>query len=219
MAFDSPEFASKGKDREASLGRAAYFSDGYFSLHQLCSFAHQINLIHSLGPQSLLEVGMGNGFTSSYLRSSGVAVTTVDINPQLNPDICCDLQGLAAKLSASFDVVSCCEVLEHMPWRDFEENILTLKIFSKNLFLTLPNGRRMVGAGGFTRLPRNKIVGMWLPMPFRKRSLPTEHFWELDYSRETSTKAVVHILRKYYPVVQHGMFHLNPYHRYFICRS
>jgi len=219
MAFDSLRFASKGKDREAGLGREAYFSDGYFSLHQLCSFAHQINLLHSLGPQSLLEVGMGNGFTSSYLKKSGIDVTTVDINHRLNPDICCDLQSLASRLFASFDVVSCCEVLEHMPWRDFEENISILKGFSKNLFLSLPYGRRIIGVGGFSKLPRNKILGLWLPMPFLSKPLPSEHFWELDYTRETSTKAVVAILRKYYSEVQHGVFQLNPCHRYFICRT
>lgn len=219
MIVDSHGFASKGKDREAGLGRDAYFSDGYFSLHQLCSFAHQINLIYSLGPHSFLEVGMGNGFISTYFKNSGIDVTTVDINPELKPDICCDLQSLASILSGSFDAVSCCEVLEHMPWQHFDENISVLRKYSKNLFLTLPYGRRVFGVGGFSRLPRNKIVGFWFTLPILKKALPSEHFWELDYSRETTIKAVLGVLGKYYSNVNHGIFQLNPYHRYFICRA
>jgi|LauGreDrversion4_2_1035121.scaffolds.fasta_scaffold03886_4 hypothetical protein len=227
MNSDSSGFASKGKDREASLRRSDYFSDGYFSLHQLCSFAHQINLLHSLGPRSVLEVGMGNGFTSLYLRRSGIDVTTVDINPSLGPDVCCDLQSLPSSISGCFDVVSCCEVLEHLPWSDFEESVSTLRKFSNTLFLSLPYGRRIVGAGGFLRLPDNKYIrmpanktlGLWFPLPFIKKSMPREHFWELDCSRETTTKAVLGILRKYYSAVDNGIFQLNPYHRYFICRS
>ena len=218
---------AKGRDREASLDRGAYFSDGYFSLHQLCSFAHQINLLHSLGPRRVLEVGMGNGFTSAYLQRSGIDVVTVDINPSLSPDICCDLESLPLRLHDSFDAVSCCEVLEHMPFDSFEGSISILRRYADTLFLTLPYGRRIVGAGGFLRLPDNKyirmpgnkLMGLWLSLPWPRKFLPNEHFWELDYSRRTSARAVTTVLRRHYSSVQAGVFALNPYHRYFICRA
>lgn len=170
---------------------------------------------------------MGNGFTSSFLIRSGVDVTTVDINPNLDPDICCDLQDLPSVLSKSFDVVSCCEVLEHMPWIDFEKNIAVLRGFGDVLFLSLPYGKIIVGMGGFFRLPNNKyvkvptnkIMGLWASLPFRQKTLPPEHFWELDHSSETSIKAVKKVLSRYYSRVSCGVFELNPYHRYFICHA
>ena len=36
---------------------------------------------------TVLEIGPGSGFTSNYLRSKGIAVTTLDIDPAKHPDI------------------------------------------------------------------------------------------------------------------------------------
>jgi 16S rRNA A1518/A1519 N6-dimethyltransferase RsmA/KsgA/DIM1 with predicted DNA glycosylase/AP lyase activity len=35
----------------------------------------------------LLEIGPGSGFTTNYLRSKGIQVTTLDLNPDKKPDI------------------------------------------------------------------------------------------------------------------------------------
>src|SRR5690606_9829851 len=124
----------RGLERERTLPRDVYFSDQYFSMQQLCSLSHQINLIHCLRPKNILEIGIGNGFTSSFLRRAGYAVTTVDINPELEPDICAPLDQVGAYLNGEkVDLVVCCEVLEHMPWSDFESNINHLRSFGDRL--------------------------------------------------------------------------------------
>ena len=68
-------------------------------------------------PRSVLDVGIGNGTVSAILRSRGVKVTTVDIDPSLGPDIVGSVHELNRYVDPkSFDLVLCAEVLEHLPY-------------------------------------------------------------------------------------------------------
>lgn len=144
----------RGYNREKELSRDEYFSDQYFTMQQLCSFAHQINHINSLKPKSILEIGIGNGFVSTFLKRAGYFVTTADINPNLDPEICAPIESLGEKLQQKYDLVVCCEVLEHMPLNLLNTNIELLSSFGRRLYLTLPSCRRIFGFGGIYRLPK-----------------------------------------------------------------
>lgn len=85
---------ARGAQREMSLSRETYFSELYFSEPQLFSMGNQLAAIHQLKPQSIIEIGIGSGFTSSFLKGAGYDITTVDINESLRPDICCPLHLL-----------------------------------------------------------------------------------------------------------------------------
>ena len=137
-SFSNPD---KGSDRERALHKSIYFSKEYFSLIQLASLSCQLNLIHKLNPKSVLEIGIGNGFVSSFLKRYGIEVTTCDINPNLEPDIICELQDLPRHVNKRFDLIVCCEVLEHMPWNDFSKNIQVLSEISDRQLISLPSGR------------------------------------------------------------------------------
>jgi len=208
----------RGEGREASLGRDVYFSDGYFAMVQLCSQAQQLNHINAMRPLSVIEVGLGNGFTSSFLKRAGYQVLTVDINENLSPDICCSITELPDRLSGrEFDLVVCCEVLEHLPFEQFEQCIRVFSSVGGRLYLTLPNYRRAFGFGGFLRLPRIiSLLSLYVPFPFSKK-IADEHFWELGSSKENSVKRVRDLLSGYYSSVVVSRYSLNPYHVAFIC--
>jgi SAM-dependent methyltransferase len=207
--------AEKGEERETSLERSAYFSDNYFSLKQLCSFVHQIHDIHQLRPKSVLEIGIGNGFTSTFLKRAGYDVTTNDINPSLEPDICCPLSELAQRLSGrSFDLVVCCEVLEHMPFEDFEPNLRTLRSLGNRLYLTLPNHKALLGFAWLPRLPKVpsiQVGSLYCEIPVA-RPLQAMHYWEVGSADFTSRKSIANRLRNYYSSVTSRRYALNPYH-------
>ena len=103
-----------GAEREATLPREFYMGAGALTPEHLHSLSFQILQIARLQPRRVLEVGIGNGFVSTYLRQMGIEVVTADINPALAPDVCAPLHELPERLAGQrFDVVSCCEVLEH----------------------------------------------------------------------------------------------------------
>lgn len=213
----------KGTTREESLEREVYFSDHYFSLQQLCSFAQQIHQIYKLRPQSMLEIGIGNGFTSTYFRMAGIAVSTVDINPRLKPDIVAPidkLPNIPALADKKFDLVVCCEVLEHMPFDKFEESIAICRGCASRLFLTLPAYKRWYGISGFARLRGREIrrfkIG-WRAHDKFKDLEASQHFWEIGSHDYSSRPELQKIIRKYYPKVRAGTFALNPVHEFFIC--
>ena len=212
--------AHKGELRERSLSKDVYFSEGYFDLKQIYAQGQQIHEIYKMKPQSLVEVGIGNGLTSSFFKQSGSEVLTVDINPNLNPDVVCSIDQMPEFLGEkTFDLVVCCEVLEHMEFEKFEESLKVFKKYSKNLFLTLPQYRYWYGLKGTLKLPRfTKAVSLGFYLR-RKKNLDNGHchFWELDSHSFSFRKKIINILKKYYPNIEHGVFHMNKYHEYFRC--
>jgi hypothetical protein len=214
------EKPTRGAEREAKLEREDYFSDRYFSMRHLCSFAHQLHHIHGMHPKSAMEIGIGNGFVSAFLRRSGLSVLTADINPALEPDICAPLSEVRSKIAAPVDLVICCEVLEHMPLELLDENLDHLRSLGSRLFLTLPNSYRTWGLGGFAFLPKlaPRAVDLVVNFPWRHPIAGGPHFWEVGYNSECSRRALIGKLRTRYNHVRSGRFNLNPYHVWFECQ-
>jgi hypothetical protein len=218
VTLQSATSETRGTDREKALKRREYFSDHYFSMLQLCSQSQQVHDIHTLSPADIIEIGIGNGFTSTFLRVAGYDVTTADVNSKLRPDICAPLADIQAAVGErQFNLAVCCEVLEHMPWEQFESSIAVLRKLSPNLYLTLPNYNKFFGFSGYFDVPRVRQlinIGAYLPIP---RKISEEHFWEVNSSSTTSVDAIKSILRRYYSNVRTYNYRLNTYHRAFVC--
>lgn len=210
---------TKGLEREKNAGRDLYFSDQYFSIRQMASFAHQLEHIWKMRPTSAVEVGLGNGFVSTYLRRAGLPVITADINPSLEPDICAPLNELSSHLKETTDLVICCEVLEHMPLSELDANLDYLKAVGKRLFLTLPNAHPTFGFGGIFKFPRlpAKAYDLNFALPLKHKLEGGPHFWEVGYSRSCTRRAIVDRLKTRYKTVRSGRFELNAYHIWFEC--
>lgn len=221
MRSDGPSDHARGDEREASVPRDLYFSDHYFSYEQLWSMAEQVRRIHAFKPRRVLEIGVGNGFVSTYLRAAGLSVTTFDINPNLKPDIVAPIRELEAHVTpGEYDLIACCEVLEHQPFSVFGDAIERFARLSDNLFLTVPDSGRKFGWGGLIQLPRfRRWVGAWWKIPFRAYELTPEHFWEVGFTSATGLRVVMDTLTRHYERVETGLFKANPYHRFFVCRG
>ena len=88
------------------------------------SYWHQIKLMegHIKPNDSLIEIGIGSGFTSNYLRSKNVNVLTVDIDEQKLPDVVSDATKFIP--DKNYDHFCAFEVFEHMK---FDEMYIILK--------------------------------------------------------------------------------------------
>jgi ubiquinone/menaquinone biosynthesis C-methylase UbiE len=111
------------------------YNDGvYNTLSRFISYFHQIDIIRKYKPSNLLEIGIGSKIVSQHLQNINIKTTTCDINKDLFPDIVSDIRDLNLQEN-SFDMVSACEILEHIPFEDFENTILKLKNISKKYVL------------------------------------------------------------------------------------
>ena len=105
--------------------------------------------IKKLHPESILDVGCGEGFTLARLKSEKIGTKwegieymdeAIEIGKKMHPDLVIkkgDIYKLPYK-DNSFDVVICTEVLEHL--EDPKSALLELKRVSKDhLILSVPN--------------------------------------------------------------------------------
>ena len=156
-----------------------YFENAYDSKERFISYWHRINKIVRK-PQSILEVGIGNGLTSHYLKQRGINLTTLDIDRQLHPDISGSVLNLPFR-DGSFDLVTCFEVLEPIPYEKLPQALDELRRVSRRyVILSLPNINRVYPL--YFQIPMLDTLKKLVPLP-RLRSLQHkfdgEHYWEI----------------------------------------
>ena len=136
------------------------------------SYWHQIKLMEGYVEQkdSLVEIGIGSGCTSNYLRSKKVDVLTVDIDKEKSPDIVSDAASF--KPDKNYDHFCAFEVFEHMDFDEMGSIIDNLKEnINNNIFIRVPI---------FKKTPINlelKIKSFWksitITTPKNKNNRPT----------------------------------------------
>jgi len=157
-----------------------YFDINYDSKARFCSYWHQINEIISLKPKKVLEIGIGNGFVTRYLRDKTLNVTTLDIAHALRPDIAGSVLAIPFK-NGSFDVVVCCEVLEHLPYSKFSKALKEIhRISRKHVILSLPDVTTVYRIN--IELPRIRPIKKLIMHPFHRpaqHAFEGYHYWEI----------------------------------------
>jgi hypothetical protein len=207
---------------EANLEKERYHTDEYFTHAQFISFSEQVRLVHSMNRKDILEIGIGNGIVSDFLRKSGLNVTTFDINPNLNPDVMGSVTDLIEIFQQrKFDLIICAEVLEHMPFERFEQAISNIAgTTNEYAILTLPRAQRVILdiqlSIKIAKLPYIE-KGLFLSIP--NSNIPTAHHWELDSSKETKLKAIDAILKEHFMILDSNRFRFRSRHHYFILKK
>jgi len=154
-----------------------YRCNDYDSKERFCSYWHQINEVLSFAPEKVLEVGIGNGFVSNYIKNRGIKVITLDIDKRLNPDVVGTVLELPFS-NASFDVVTCCEVLEHLPYKDFRKALSEMFRVSKSrTIVSLPDISRVYRV--LVHLPKIGEIKKLISLPWIKK--PTHNFNQEHY--------------------------------------
>jgi hypothetical protein len=93
----------------------------YYSRKRILQQWTQLHLLGTIDCEKVLEIGPAFGLVTSMLLNSGYEVHTLDNVPQAfdypkvphhEKDVC----GLQAGDIAGYDVIVCCETLEHVAW-------------------------------------------------------------------------------------------------------
>ncbi|MGD9817870.1 MAG: methyltransferase domain-containing protein [Desulfomonilaceae bacterium] len=161
---------------------AEYLGSNY---ERLGSYRYQLLWSLHNNPSSILLVGKGDGLVSQLIERAGVKLTTLDIDPDLSPDIIGSVESINSP-DKSFDVSLCCQILEHLPYERFEPALHELYRVTRNrLILSLPDIRYYVLI--HFSVPRVTINWQFSLPRFPRKEIPTiipevdAHFWEIGY--------------------------------------
>ena len=73
-------------DSEKQVDASHYNFEDYVTWERWQSYYTQLRFVLRQKPKSILVVGAGDGLVANMLKSLGLNVKTVDIDPELNPD-------------------------------------------------------------------------------------------------------------------------------------
>lgn len=185
----------------------------YDSPDRFLSYWHQINEICSLMPKEILEIGIGNGFVSKYIKDRGLNVTTMDINENLCPDICASVLDIPLE-DDSFDVVACCEVLEHLPYTDLPKALAQIKkVTRRYAIISLPDARKF-----FTfriGVDRGKIFQRYFDV-WRIARIDEHHQWEINQPGYANKRISSDIENAGFRIIKNFRTYRGLPHRYFV---
>ncbi|MBP9869586.1 class I SAM-dependent methyltransferase [Patescibacteria group bacterium] len=185
----------------------------YESEERWTSYYTQINEVLGRSPDSVLEIGVGNGIVSDALKRQGIQVQTLDIDPELKPDFVGSVSQIPLA-NASVDVALCAEVLEHLPFEEFEGCVQELARVSRNgVVLSLPHwGYTFRGVVDIPGLPMFRAA--W-KLPFQKPiPLGGVHCWEIGRTGYPLSR-ILTVLEKSFIVEREWLSSWMPYHHFF----
>ncbi len=197
--------------------KTIYTSRLYDSKGRFMSYWHQIHEAFELIPKNLLEIGVGNKFVSNYLKERGINTVTLDIERRVNPDIIGSVLDIPFS-NERFDLVMCCQVLEHLPYKNFRKALSEIfRVSSSHVILSLPDINRacrfyfmIFRIGKFKKL---------IPLPKKKAPpcrLDSQHFWEIGREGYSLKKIVNDIKGVGFKIKKTYRIYEYPYHRFFI---
>jgi ubiquinone/menaquinone biosynthesis C-methylase UbiE len=194
-----------------------YYIDSYDSKARFCSYWHQINEIIKLRANKILEIGIGNGFVSEYLKKRKLNVITIDIDQHLQPDIVGNIVKLPFK-SNYFDSLICYEVLEHLPYVNFHDALLEInRVTNKFVTLSLPDINPTLRC--FIKFPKFNEIRICIPI---KRFITSihknggDHYWEIGKKGYSLNKIIADIRSAGFKIEKTYRVFENPYHRFFL---
>ena len=197
-----------------------YFKPSYDTKKRFISYWHQITELIQLKPSSILEIGIGNGLVSNYLKQRGYNVTTMDIDPRLNPDVTASIDFIPF-MDESFDVVACFEVLEHLPYEKFTISLKELhRVSQRYVVLSLPDATLAYPL--YIYVPKIGEIRKLIQLPrlrTPKHVFDGQHYWEIGKAGYTPERITKDIKRVGFTLIKTYRIFEVPYHRFFVLKK
>lgn len=189
----------------------------YADIARFASYGYQLREIFATRPSSVLEVGVGDGVVGNYLRlHAGIAYTSLDFAEDLSPDVVGDVRCVPFP-DKSFDTACAFEVLEHLPFKDFESAVHELaRVARKYALVSLPHfGPPVKFSLKLPLLPEIRFAKK-VPVP-RPHQFNGQHYWEIG-KRGYPVARIRAVLARYGTIEREFVPFENQYHHFFVLR-
>lgn len=200
--------------------RDHYFKN-YDSIGRFSSYFYQVDAVIKSKPEKVLEIGIGNKTVANYLKEFGFDLTTYDFDQNLNPDVVGDIRKLPFH-DNEFDTVMACEVLEHIPFEDFEKALLEMRrVSKKNVIISIPYSGMHLGFYFSIAIPFfKKKTGFIVKIPYffvgiEINEKNKEHYWEMG-RKKYPRKKIKNIIKKHFNILRDFFVIHSPNHYFFI---
>ncbi|MDR1199765.1 MAG: class I SAM-dependent methyltransferase [Prevotellaceae bacterium] len=193
-----------------------YNFQSYTDLPRWTSYWHQIKETLAFAPKTVLVIGVGDNIIGTLLTAQGIRVYTFDFDKNLHPDFEGDVTNIDTILGDKrFDVILCCQVLEHLPRDRFEDVLRQLSQHAGNVIISLPDSA--IKYKFEIKLPVVKTIkiNMYIHNFFKKHKFDGEHYWEIG-TRGHTRRSVLKSMAKFFTVNKWYLAPYNPYHLFFI---
>ncbi len=197
------------------VDRGAYAFECYSGEDRFASYYVQLREVFACAPSSVLEVGTGEHVLGNYLKNNtDIAYTSLDIAEDLSPDIVGDVRKLPFP-DNSFDVACAFEVLEHLPFDDFEQAIGELmRVSKKQVIISLPHFGPPIKF--LLKVPFFPEARFAFKIPFpRKHMFNGQHYWEIG-KRGYPAHRIRAILARFGTLRKEFTPFGNQYHHFFV---
>ena len=199
------------------VDKSHYAFERYAFEGRFVSYYWQLKEVLELQPRSVLEVGAGDRVFGNFIKNNTtVQYVCVDIAEDLHPDVVGSVLALPFA-DKSHDVVCAFEVLEHMPFEQFDKALTELaRVARTHVAISIPHFGPVFSFS--LKVPFLPQIRFAFKIPFPKRhAFNGQHYWELGKRGYTASlirqKLSVHgdIVRDFVPFGNH-------YHHFFVLR-
>jgi len=191
------------KIKDSNKDVRLYDNEHYDHLPRFVSYYLQISEILKKHPDNILEIGIGTGFVSDYLKKRGIDTVSCDFNKSLNPDIVADIRKLKFKES-SFDVITAFDVLEHIPYSDLEIALENLrKVTKKYVIISIPRPGIYINFlfrfRGIVKFFDRELINFFIKIPpfYKNYKFDGIHYWEIGWKNFPVSKIKKDIKKKF----------------------
>ena len=210
---------------KVQVKKSHYNFEKYVDEHRWDSYYWQIVEALKAEGDNILVIGVGDGIVIDILKKYGRNVTTLDFDSKLKPDVTGSVTEIDKLVDGKYDAILCCQVLEHIPFGEFEGIIRMIKdkLNKSGIFiLSLPNCSIQWKIN--LKVPKMPVLDKRIltKKPFQKdwdieKDGFGEHYWEIN-AKGTEEKVVKKLLRKYYTIEKRFIPSNNLYHIFYVLK-